>query len=337
MNTKLKRSDYVVIAIVYLVTTILNCINYYRQDSELIEYFIDIPAAIITSFIVSMLFIYWIIPNFLIKDKKYFHLTFWGLIILGIGGFITYIAGFWSGGHDWNNFPKWYNLIAISVFEITEEVGFTLGILLSKKFYESQAQFFKVQKQQKENELKLLRSQIDPHFLFNNLNTLDALIDSNTGKAKEYINRLSLIYRYLIQTKDAEVMELSEEIALAENYIFLIQTRFEKDYNFDIKKEIDLADRFIPTGAIQALLENVVKHNKAKQDTTINTTILIEEDWLKVSNNKTKISNGKESFGTGLQNLKTRYQLLSDQEVQIIDSESEFKVCIPIIRLSNES
>ncbi|MEW7288928.1 sensor histidine kinase [Aquimarina sp. 2304DJ70-9] len=337
MNTKLNKSDYTVIFIVYIVTTILNCINYYRQDSKLIEYLIDIPAAIITSFIVSLLFIYWIIPHFLVKEKKYFQLTFWGLISLGIGGLITYVAGFLTGGHDWSNFPKWYNLIAMSVFEITEEVGFTLGILLAKKFYEGQVQFFKVQKQQKENELKLLRSQIDPHFLFNNLNTLDALIDQDTVKAKEYINRLSLIYRYLIQTKDAEVMELSEEIALAENYIFLIQTRFDKDYNFQIQKNVSCADKFIPTGAIQALLENVVKHNKTKQQNNIKATIIINEDWLTIINTKSKIQSIRESFGTGLENLKARYKLLSDQEVQIINTESEFRVSIPIIKLINEA
>ncbi|GAA4273898.1 histidine kinase [Aquimarina gracilis] len=337
METRLNKSDYTVIIIVYVITTILNCINYYRQDNELLEYLIDIPAAIITSFAVSLLFIYWIVPNFLIKEKKYFQLAFWGLTILGIGGFITYLAGYWSGGHDWNSFPTWYNLIAISVFEITEEVGFTLGILLSKKFYESQAQFFNVQKQQKENELKLLRSQIDPHFLFNNLNTLDALIDSNATKAKEYINRLSLIYRYLIQTKDAEVMELSEEIELAENYIFLIQTRFGKDYNFEVKKDITLEDKFIPTGALQTLLENVVKHNKAVGQGRINVLVEVTDDWLTVINNKSNMRSGQESFGTGLENLKTRYKLLSDQEIQIINTESKYKVSIPIIKLSSES
>ncbi len=337
MNTKLSKSDYTVILIVYTVTIILNGIDYYQQDNTLIEYLIDIPVAILSSFGVVLLFVYWIIPNFLIKKKKYFHLTFWGLIVLGVGGFIAFVAGFWTGGHDWNNFPKWYQLISISIFEITEEVGFALGILLAKKFYEGQAQLFNVQKQQKENELKLLRSQIDPHFLFNNLNTLDALIDSNAVKAKEYINRLSLIYRYLIQTKDAEVMELSEEIELAENYIFLIQTRFGNDYSFKIKKDVPLEDKFIPTGSLQALLENVVKHNKAGGQNSIDVSIEVDEDWLTVINNKSKMDSRQESFGTGLENLRARYKLLSDQELQIINIESRFKVSIPIIKLSSES
>ena len=76
---------------------------------------------------------------------------------------------------------------------MAENTGLPFGLLLAKKYYEGQIQFLSVQKQQKENELKLLRSQLDPHFLFNNLNTLDALIDRNPTNAKEYINRLSLI------------------------------------------------------------------------------------------------------------------------------------------------
>lgn len=116
----------------------------------------------------------------------------------------------------------------------TYSTAFPFALLLTKKFYEGQSQILKIEKQQKENELKLLRSQIDPHFLFNNLNTLDSLIDSDSEKAKEYINRLSLIYRYLIQTKDAEVMELQSEIQFAENYIFLIETRFGNDYKFTV-------------------------------------------------------------------------------------------------------
>ncbi len=337
METRLNRSDYIIIAIVYAVTIIFNCIDYYKDGNELIEYLVDLPVSVILSFVIILIFMYWLIPNYIVKEKKYVQFVLLGLVVLCVFGAMDYVAGFWSGSNDWDKFPKWYDFLLKSFFQLSDDAGFVFGILLAKKFYEGQAQFFKVQKQQKENELKLLRSQIDPHFLFNNLNTLDALIDNNAAKAKEYINRLSLIYRYLIRTKDSEIMELSEEIAFAENYIFLIQTRFDKDYNFQIKKEIALTDRFIPTGAIQALLENVVKHNKAAPNSNIDIILSVEEGWLTVENNKTKMSNEKESFGTGLENLKTRYQLLSDQEVRIMDTESAYKVCIPIIQLSNES
>jgi len=335
MNTKLDKSDYILLAIIYSVIIFFNCIDYYLGKNKLIEYLVDIPASVILSFVIILIFMYWLIPDYLIKEKKYVHFSVFGLIVMITFGAVDYVAGFWSGDNDWSKFPKWYDFFIRSIFRLSDDAGFPFGILLAKKFYEGQSQFFNIQKQQKENELKLLRSQIDPHFLFNNLNTLDALIDGNTEKAKEYINRLSLIYRYLIQTKDAEVMELAEEASLAENYIFLIQTRFGDDYDFEVKQETTFKNKFIPTGALQTLLENVVKHNKSTGQKTIKVLVTITEDWLTVHNDKSKIDSGQESFGTGLENLKTRYELLSDHEIQINNTDSAFKISIPIIKLSN--
>jgi len=147
---------------------------------------------------------------------------------------------------------------------------------------------------------------------------------------------LSLIYRYLIKTKDAEVMELSKEVDFAENYVFLIATRFANNYDFDIIKNASLVDKFIPTGALQIVLENVVKHNKVGNSDTIKTIVLIEEDWLTVTNSKSNFGINSESLGTGLKNLKIRYELLLDKQIQIIDTNSEYKISIPIIKLSNE-
>lgn len=335
MNTKLNKTDYVLLGIVYAVSTIFNIWDYIKEGNDLLEYIVDIPTFIVICFVVIWIFMYWLIPNYLVNRTRYFQFAFFGLLILIIAGIIEIAAGFWSGGNDWSKFPKWYNLILNGLFTGADNMGLTFGLLLTKKFYESQTQMVKIEKRQKENELKLLRSQLDPHFLFNNLNTLDALIDRDAEKAKEYINRLSLIYRYLIQTKDAEVMELSEEMNLAENYIFLIQTRFGNDYDFHVSKNTDFSDKFLPTGAVQALLENVAKHNKASGENTIQISIDIDEDWLTVTNQKSKLEENQDSLGTGLKNLKARYRLLSEEIPKIVESETEYKISIPIIKLSN--
>lgn len=335
MNTKLDKSDFSILSIYYAISVFLNIFDYYNQNNKLIEYFIDIPMYIITSFTGVLIFMYFIIPEFIIKRKRYLHFAFWGVLTVTAIGIIERVTGFLTHGSSWDKFPTTFNLILYSVFNGSDSVGLALGVLLTKKFYESQSQISKIKEQQKENELKLLRSQIDPHFLFNNLNTLDSLIDSDSEKAKEYINRLSLIYRYLIQTKDAEVMELSKEIQFAENYIFLIETRFGNDYKFTIEKEGTINNKFIPTGALQALLENVVKHNKANNG-SITTSITITNEWLTVNNTKTNIQN-TESLGTGLDNLKTRYQLLSDRKINVSENNHSFSVTIPIIKLSEEN
>jgi LytS/YehU family sensor histidine kinase len=333
MNNKLNRSDYLVILIFYVISSFLIIVDYNASNNDLLEYLIDIPTTIITSYIVIVIFISIIIPKYLIQ-KKYIAFISISLFVLIFFGTIANTLEFLSAGNSLNKLPKWYLIILNGIYTSSNDVGFLLGILFTKKFYEGQQELLKTQKLQKENELKLLRSQIDPHFLFNNLNTLDALIDSNPEKAKEYINKLSLIYRYLIQTKDAEVMELSKEIEFAENYIFLIQTKFGEDYEIDLEKNTALQDQFIPTGALQALLENVVKHNKATGNNTIKTSIQFNEGWIVISNSKSNQETNNESFGTGLENLKARYTLLSDQQIQIYNTETNFDVHIPIITLS---
>lgn len=335
MNTKLNKSDFIILAIYYFISVVINIVDYYKESQDLIEYLLDIPTFVITSFLGLLLFMYVIIPKFLIKEKNYVKFVFSGLLTIILIGVIERFIGFYSGGQDWSKFPDFSNLILYAIFNGSDSTGLALGILITKKFYESQNQIVKIEKQQKDNELKLLRSQIDPHFLFNNLNTLDALIDNNAAKAKEYINRLSLIYRYLIKTKDAEVMESNKEIAFANNYIFLIKTRFGSDYDFKIDVYTGLEDKFIPTGALQVLLENVVKHNKSDGNKPIKTIITIDKSWIKVDNKKTNVGLKNESFGTGLVNLKTRYQLLTDKKIQINDREKSFEVLIPIIELSN--
>ncbi len=335
MNNKLNKSDLLVLAVYFVVSYLIQGKAYYERGALLREYLLDFPADLIAICSVIFLFVFWLIPKF-VKEKKYFLFAFLGLIILIVITGIEYTIGFWSGQNDWNNYPKGLDFVINMIDRGTFQTAFPFALLLTKKFYEGQNEFLKIEKQQKENELKLLRSQLDPHFLFNNLNTLDALIDSNPTSAKEYINRLSLIYRYLIKTKDAEVMELSKEVDFAENYVFLIETRFANDYRFNIVNNTSLNDKFIPTGALQTLLENVVKHNKMIDGNTIETTILIAEDWITVTNTNTSTGINPESLGTGLINLKQRYQLLSDKQIQISDTAKSYKIIIPIIKLSDE-
>ncbi|WP_452225407.1 sensor histidine kinase [Lacinutrix chionoecetis] len=336
MNNKINKSDLLILAIYFAVSFAIQGNGYYERGALLREYLIDFPVEIIS--VTSMIFIYvfWLVPKF-VKERKYVFFIVVGLIVLVVIPGIDYTIGYWTGNNDWSKFPKGLNFVLQMIDRGTFQTAFPFALLLTKKFYEGQNEFLKIEKQQKENELKLLRSQIDPHFLFNNLNTLDALIDSNKEKAKEYINRLSLIYRYLIKTKDAEVMELSKEVAFAENYIFLIKTRFANDYSFDIISDHSLANKFIPIGALQILLENVVKHNKIVNGKTINSTIVITEDWVTVINTKSRTKVNPESLGTGLKNLESRYKLLSDKRIEIEDTNEAFKITIPIIKLSDEN
>lgn len=337
MDTKLNRSDFMLFAIYYGVSVLMTIYQYFQENNDFIEYILDIPTFIILDVGMILIFMYWLLPSYLINEKKYIHFTFWGILLMVIAGLLEHIIGFYSGGKDLSQFTFGWGKILNYISNTAESIGLPFGLLLAKKYYENQVLFSNIKQQQKENELKLLRSQISPHFLFNNLNTLDALVDSNPKKAKEYISRLSSLYRYLIQTKDAEVMELDKEMKLAEDYIFLIKTRFGDDYDFTITKKTSLYDKFVPTGAIQTILENIAKHNRVQYNKKIRATITIEDDWLTLSNTKNGIKSNQESLGTGLKNLRYRYTLLSDQKPKINDTFDTYTIAIPIIKLSDES
>lgn len=213
----------------------------------------------------------------------------------------------------------------------TQNAGILVGILLGKKFYEAQLTLQKSEKEKKESELRLLKSQVDPHFLFNNLNTIDSLIDSNPTVAKKYLNKLSQLYRYLIRTKDDEVVPLEEELEFAKNYIYLLEQRFGSAYAFEIKKNCGIDNLLIPPGALQTLLENVVKHNLASAEEPISTQIEISEKNIQVSNNVKLKKTVKDSYGVGLNNLKTRYRLLSEKEIEV-DKGSSFSITLPTLK-----
>ncbi|CAM1361046.1 Signal transduction histidine kinase, LytS [Tenacibaculum litopenaei] len=333
MNSKLNRSDIYLLLAYFLISFSIQSYKYAQRNAYLREYLIDFPVEALTLTTSIAIFVFWLIPR-MVEEKKYLRYTIVGLVVMISITSIDYTIGFWTGGNDWSKFPLGLEFVRLMIDKSAEEMAFPFALLLTKKFYEGQNNLLKIEKQQKENELKLLRSQIDPHFLFNNLNTLDSLIDSDPEKAKEYINKLSLIYRYLIQTKDSEVMELQEEVNLARNYIFLIQTRFANDYQFDLALPELADDLFLPTGALQTLLENVVKHNKP-QHQPIKTQLSYSANSITITNTRSAIQTPEISFGTGLENLKTRYRHFTDIPVRIRSSQDEFSVSIPIIKLTS--
>ncbi len=340
MNNKitLDRGDWILLGLYYFVNTCIASYDYYKNENKLIEYLIDIPGETIIELAVIFSFLFWLIPNYIIKKKKYVHFLLFGLFVLFIGGILARSIGILSGGgNPIKEIPPILALIPDSISYMSFQFAFPFSLVLAKKFFDNKIENERMQKNLKDNELRLLRSQIDPHFLFNNLNTIDALIDTDTEKAKRYLKKLSDIYRYLIQTKEEEIMELEAELEFTENYIYLIETRFESLYTFHIDKTNIPTLGFLPTGALQSLVENVVKHNKIVNRTPIKTTIKLEHNSISIRNNRSNNEKSENSLGTGLKNLRERYALLQQEEIFVKDNTDTFAVQIPIIQLSTSS
>lgn len=179
-----------------------------------------------------------------------------------------------------------------------------------------------------------LKDQLNPHFLFNSLNVLSNLVYEDADRSAAFIQKLSKIYRYVLDVQQEELVELDRELDFAKNYLELQKIRFEENLTFSIKIENEKGF-FIPPLSLQLLLENAIKHNEASQDHPLFIHILQKENELWVSNSFQPKSTLKDnSPGIGLKNIRMRYTLLSDRQIEVAQDENEFLVRLPLLRIT---
>ncbi len=180
---------------------------------------------------------------------------------------------------------------------------------------------------------QVMQNQVNPHFLFNSLNTLGSLIDIDSKKAKEFTRELSMYYRELLYFKDKDLIPLSEEINFLEKYIYLQKIRFGDNFDVEIKLNNNTDREVIPM-SVQMMIENAVKHNIISKEKPLKITIRqSENDELLIENNLQPRENVSGSNKIGLNNLKERYKFLTDREMTISKDNDMFKVTIPLIVL----
>ena len=184
-------------------------------------------------------------------------------------------------------------------------------------------------------ELEALKNQIDPHFIFNSLNTLSHLIEEKPDRAKQFNDNLADVYRYILQNKTRDLVLLREEIEFIKDYFSLLKIRFENAVALDINFEESLFDQYlIPPISLQVLIENAIKHNEFSDLVPLRITITLQNDELKVHNRSTKKTLRKPSSKIGLQNLNERYKLTTENEIYINEEASEFFVKLPVLKIS---
>ena len=176
-----------------------------------------------------------------------------------------------------------------------------------------------------------LKNQLDPHFLFNSLNVLSALIDENPNQAQKFTSSMSKIYRYVLEQKDKELVTVEEEVEFAKTYCNLLKTRFEDSVSFEFNVNSTVLRSYVVPLALQLLLENCIKHNFATSQKPLHIKIYSENGFLFIENNLQAREQIKESAGIGLSNIVQRYSLLSKQNVFIERSRDFFRVKIPIL------
>ena len=177
----------------------------------------------------------------------------------------------------------------------------------------------------------MLVGQINPHFLFNSLNSLAMLVrEKQDGKALFYIDQLSYAFRYIIQNGQSTLITLREELKFAEAYSYLFKIRYADKLFFDVDVADEYLDWQLPTLSLQPLIGNAVKHNTITRSNPFHVSIRTEGPWLVVSNPKIPKQTPEPSTGIGLNNLNNRWRLITGREVEIIDTDREFAVRMPL-------
>lgn len=176
-----------------------------------------------------------------------------------------------------------------------------------------------------------LKNQLDPHFLFNSLNVLTSLIEEAPDQAQKFTTSLSKVYRYVLEQKNKDLVSVDEELNFARTYVRLLKMRFEDSIVFEIPEKSSAPDAKIVPLSLQLLLENAVKHNVVTSSKPLHLKVTEEDGMLMVRNNLQEKQVVKKSSGVGLQNIRQRYDILTDREVVIDKTKSEFSVGIPML------
>ena len=180
-----------------------------------------------------------------------------------------------------------------------------------------------------------LKSQLDPHFLFNSLNVLTSLIGENPYKAEKFTTQLSKVYRYVLEQRNKDLIPVLEEIKFANTYMELLGMRFEDAVKFEIPSSITNKNLKIVPLSLQLLLENAVKHNVVSSSKPLTIRIYEQDNYLIIENN----INPKQAIGqgtkVGLRNIADRYGLITDKNVIIENNNKIFKVSLPLLLKMN--
>ena len=180
-----------------------------------------------------------------------------------------------------------------------------------------------------DSRINQLKTQLNPHFLFNNLNILDQLIEEDKHKASQFLIEFADIYRYVLQATDKKLVPISEELAFVQQYFQLIAHKYGNAYQLSIEGQN--CNGFISPLAFQLLIENAVKHNLGTAENPVRIKISANEN-LTVSNNLIPKRNMKQTSGRALANLTEQYRLLANKPIEVEKSDTAFSVIIPIIQ-----
>ncbi len=238
-------------------------------------------------------------------------------------------GGFPENPISWAIKTSYYAILfSFAVSFILVAIGFF------KKWKRSLLEAEKLKSEMLKYKYESLQNQINPHFLFNSFNVLSDLVYEDQKKAVNFIKQMSQLFRYVLDSRDKELVTIAEELEFITSFAYLLQTRFEEKLTitFDVKTE---QDEMIVPMTMQLLIENCVKHNEVSALKPLNISVSCNDKSIVVVNNLQPKSVGIESKGTGLSNIIQQYSYFTDRQIVIDKSEQFFSLEIPVLKTNN--
>ena len=215
---------------------------------------------------------------------------------------------------------------ALNHFDLQEQNKQLVGE--KQKLLIRQAQ---MEKENIEAQFEILKNQINPHFLFNSMNILYALIQQSQEKALEFTTKFSKLFRTMLDFRDQHLIGLDQEITFVEGYLYLQKMRFADSLVYEIILEEEPTKMSLPPFALQLLVENSIKHNIVSKDKPLKVRIKQEGTTLKVENNLQLRTEKPDSTKVGLNNLKARYRLIANLEPLFEEMDGVYVAQLPLI------
>lgn len=246
--------------------------------------------------------------------------------------FLLYLYHFIKSGSDFSMFISSLQYSDLKTFIIAIIIGFTLGALFF--FYSQWTDAIKHMQKLKEEKLifqyETLKTQMNPHFLFNSLNTLSSLVNSNPELSDKFIQKLSAVYRYVLENQEKDLVPLSAEMGFVHDFFYLQKIRDDEKIELKIDFQEIVSAKIIPV-SLQMLVENAIKHNVATRKEPLLVTIHFEGmDMLVVRNDLRQRMQLSASSKIGLKNLNERCKLILNRDIEILETAEEFIVKVPL-------
>lgn len=224
-----------------------------------------------------------------------------------------------------------FNNIIVAIIINTFAMSILEGYYYFQQWKTSLIQTEQLKRENIQSQFEALKNQIDPHFLFNSMNTVYSLIDTHPEKAKEFIAKFSNTYRHVLDVKEKVVVSLKDEIEFLNSYIFLHKIRHEENLEISINIDAKKLNCYIPPLSLQMLVENAIKHNIISEKKPLTISITAKNNCLIIKNNLQLKDNMIESTKIGLTNLTERYKCISERTPEFYVKDNEYVAVIPLL------